>query len=145
MRTNKQITDTLNQMDFITLCQTLYGEARGEETQGRLAVVHVILNRVKRNGWMGKTVYDVCMKDQQFSCWNERDPNCDKIKALKWIEAENCGIYHDVKLALNWWKVGEDVTNGATHYHTKYVHPKWSWDRVPCVEIGGHLFYNNME
>ena len=145
MKTNKQIIEAINMIDYITLCQTVYGEARGEETQGRMAVVHVILNRVKKSGWMGKTVYDVCLKNQQFSCWNDNDPNCDKVKGLTWYDAEYNGIFHDVKLALNWWMSGEDITLGATHYHTKSVHPQWSFDKVPCITIGNHLFYNNID
>lgn len=70
--------------DIDTLARTLYGEARGEDKQGRIAVACVVLNRVKKQkmcGWRivaGQkvpTIDATCLKKWQFSCWNENDPN----------------------------------------------------------------------
>lgn len=145
MKSNVQIVKEIKATEFTILCQTVYGEARSEETQGRMAIVHVILNRVKKHGWMGKSVEEVCLKPHQFSCWNDDDINRDKCINLSWMECEDNGIFHDVKLALNWWKVGNDVSDKSTHYHTKYVYPQWSFNKIPCVKIGDHLFYNDVE
>jgi len=145
MKTNKEIIDSVTIMDFITLCQTVYGEARGEATEGRMAVIHTILNRVKKNTWYGKTASDVCLKNQQFSCWNVSDPNREKMENLTWDETENNGIFQDVKLALNWWKIGQDVTDNATHYHTGSVKPNWSRGKIACKVIGNHFFFNDVE
>ena len=73
-----------NLMDIDTLARTLYGEARGESRQGKIAVACVVLNRVKRkkmcgwrdiNGYRVATVAATCLKPWQFSCWNKNDPN----------------------------------------------------------------------
>ena len=56
------------------MAKTVWGEARGEDKEGRIAVASVILNRKNKQGWMGKTIIDVCLKKWQFSCWNENDP-----------------------------------------------------------------------
>ena len=39
----------------------------------------------------------------------------------------------------------EDNTCGATHYHTKQLCPAWSIGKIPCAELGSHVFYNDIE
>ncbi len=67
------------QLDRLTepqlLARCIWGEARGEPIQGKLAVAHVVLNRVKAQSYYGKTIRDVILKPWQFSCFNENDPN----------------------------------------------------------------------
>jgi spore germination cell wall hydrolase CwlJ-like protein len=47
---------------------TLYAEARGEPFNGKMAVAAVIQTRARRS----KTSFtEVCLKDKQFSCWND--------------------------------------------------------------------------
>ena len=38
----------------------------------------------------------------------------------------------------------KDNTQNSTHYHTKAVKPKWSYNVQPVCEYGEHLFYNNV-
>lgn len=54
---------------------TLYGEARGESREGKIAVGSVILTRVDLRNWDGKTVKEVCYMQSQFSCFLSNDPN----------------------------------------------------------------------
>ena len=47
-----------------TLAKTIYGEARGECEQGRIAIACVIMNRVEKsnkqkNPWWGRTAEEV--------------------------------------------------------------------------------------
>src|SRR5512134_3045692 len=62
--------------DLSVMARTVYGEARGEPHEGRLAVAHVILNRARAGGWFGAGVSEVCL---QFSCWNPGDPNRPRL------------------------------------------------------------------
>jgi hypothetical protein len=62
---------------------TIYGEARGEIDEGKIAVGTVILERVDKQGWMGKTIQEVCLKPYQFSCYLPSDPNFPKLKAIR--------------------------------------------------------------
>jgi len=39
----------------------------------------------------------------------------------------------------------QDKTCGATHYHLRSLRPKWSIGKIPCTEIGNHIFYNDIE
>jgi len=70
------------------LARTIYGEARGETVRGKEAVACVIMNRVRRaqergGYWWGASVEKVCLKPWQFSCWNEHDPNREKIQQVE--------------------------------------------------------------
>lgn len=53
--------------DVIVLARTIMGEADGEPWEGKIAVAVVILNRARR---FRKTIAEVCLQPQQFSCWN---------------------------------------------------------------------------
>lgn len=55
---------------------TVYGEARGEIPEGRMAVAQVILNRSRL--WK-QPIKDVCLATNQFSCFLDGDPNLPKL------------------------------------------------------------------
>lgn len=130
------------------LARTIYGEARGETVRGKEAVACVIMNRVRRaqergGYWWGASVEKVCLKPWQFSCWNENDPNREKIQ-----QVEPGHRVFDTCLRIARRAVSgclEDPTHGATHYHSLHVNPPWSRGRPACAEIGRHLFYNDIE
>lgn len=130
------------------LARTLYGEARGEGLAGLEAVAAVILNRVafsSRRGkyWWGNTVGEVCRKPWQFSCWNDNDPN-SRLIALVNDDDKVFGLCRRIaRRAIA--GVLPDATCGATHYHHRSLRPRWSEGKIPCAEIGHHLFYNDIE
>lgn len=130
------------------LARTLYGEARGESVRGKEAVACVIVNRFKRaeargGYWWGNTIEAVCLKPWQFSCWNESDPNRKKLEAVEPGQKVFDTCLRIAKRAVSGCL--EDITKGATHYHTKTVTPVWSRGRPMCAEIGNHQFYNTIE
>lgn len=142
---------TLRQIERDTdiLARTIYGEARGELVRGQEAVAAVIINRVRRardrggRYWWGSTIEEVCTKPWQFSCWNAKDPNRGKIVD---VTPENRIFQTCLRVARRAVSgTLADTTNGATHYHTKGIRPAWSRRRSPCVEIGQHQFYNDVE
>ena len=49
------------------MAKTVWGEARGEDKEGRIAVAYVNLNRKNKLGWMDKAIKDVCLKKCQYS------------------------------------------------------------------------------
>jgi N-acetylmuramoyl-L-alanine amidase len=61
--------------DVDVMARTIMGEARGEANQGKAAVGWVISNRVSAGTWYSGSVFEVCRKPYQFSCWNVGDPN----------------------------------------------------------------------
>ncbi len=132
--------------DALTL--TVYGEARGEPIDGKIAVAMVIRNRVATN-YRGKATYaEVCFDPQQFSCWNPDDVNAAHLKAI--APALSQGIYHDEALRLC-QEIADatiggrlaDNTQGANHYLTTALYtsapPTWA-RQVPVITRGAQVF-----
>ncbi len=129
-----------------TLRRTIFGEARGQEYNGLIAVAYVVVNRLQQNPkrW-GVTVADVCTKPKQFSCWNAGDINRQKLLAASESNPEfvRCGgAAAEVLLAVR-----EDPTNGANHYHTiarpagaKQWPPAWAAKMTVTASIDDHVF-----
>lgn len=130
------------------LAKTIYGEARGETISGQEAVASVIMNRLafsQARGayWWGSSVAAICQKPYQFSCWDMDDPNYRQLLKVD----EGNPVFATCKRIAKRALAGmiADCTGGATHYHTKNLRPKWSIGKIPCAEIGNHVFYNDIE
>ena len=121
------------------MARTAWGEARGESSRGMQAVINVIQNRVKKGGWWGATVEDVVKKKAQFSCWNEGDPNREKMLA---VTEKDTQFKEAVRLATL-AEMGQlrDITGGATNYHAASVSPSWAKKLTQTAKIGNHIFY----
>jgi len=134
--------EKLPQADLLARC--IWGEARGEPIRGKLAVAHVVLNRVKARSYFGKTITEVILSPWQFSCFNENDPNLAKILGLssKDPDLAYCRAVADMALLTG----SPDPTGGATHYHAAQVTPLWaeSNQMVFLWRIGNHLFYREV-
>ncbi len=122
------------------LALNIYFEARSEPETGKLAVGHVVMNRVN-SGRFPSTVCDVVQQGGglrryrcQFSWWC--DGRSDKpLNKREWRKS--------AELALNvYWGRTEDPTEGALWYHADYVKPAWrkTFERGP--KIGRHIFYS---
>lgn len=125
----------------LVLAQTIYGEARGEGSDGMAAVASVVMNRARIGGWWGDSVIAVCKAPWQFSTWNANDPN----RAL--IEAKRPGA-GDAAFDDAWAIAGlaiagglSDSTGGATHYYNPAVaNPQWASAWTPTASLGNHVF-----
>lgn len=120
------------------LAEALYFEARGESVSGQFAVGEVILNRVDSANYPG-TLCGVINQGtgRKFAC--QFSYTCDgKSTAV-----------HDQS---SWQRAGKiarvlldgtprDLTDGATHFHTRAVNPSWSRRFTQTAEIGAHMFY----
>lgn len=130
--------------------RTVFGEARGQESLGQIAVAWVIRNRAEHPSWWGHTLSEVCKKPWQFSVWNAGDPNLPIIQAAHGGQPLFRRAMGFVALVLS----GDfaDPTDGATHYHTVQspeLDQAWppAWTRNPdhpmkkTTTIGAHTFY----
>lgn len=137
-----------------TLARTIWGEARGEPDPelAMAAVAHVVLNRVARQTYWGRSVEAVCRKPFQFSCWNASDPNLaqqitvgqdDARFALACRLAASLIAQEQVDPAK---RKSDDPTKGATHYHARRLvpPPRWARGHEPCERIGNHFFYRGV-
>ena len=74
---NLDVNNKQGRRNHDILAKTLVGEAADESEIGQRAICWVIYNRVKGNKiyWYdeseGNTIAGVCLKDQQFECWNK--------------------------------------------------------------------------
>ncbi|WP_262695183.1 cell wall hydrolase [Kordiimonas aquimaris] len=124
------------------MARTAWGEARGEGLTGMRSVCHVIMNRAEQGGWWGNSVVTVALKPEQFSAWNEGDPNRNKMLA---VDDSNPDFAAALSIAANVYE-GKlpDNTGGATHYHTKTVNPFWAEPDKVVADIGNHIFYRGI-
>lgn len=126
--------------DIDVLARTIYGEARGEDDEGKIAVACVVLNRITSGvTWWGYDVQTVCKKPYQFSCWNVGDPNRSIIMAASKkdpVFAKCLSIASDaVRRKLI------DATNGADSYKRTGTTASWAKNLTPVATIGHHEFY----
>jgi len=139
------IFETLKEKELLSLA--VYGEARGESIEGKVAVASVITNRLARRGWYGKTLQEVILKPYQFSCFLENDPNHDLLVSIAMNYVEYLGTYDALRQA--WWVAlgfldGWLASNvaGATNYFADYIpKPGWATDMEYITKIGRHSFY----
>jgi len=126
----------------LTLARTIWGEARGEGQDGMAAVANVVMNRVRRPRYWGRSVSEVCLKPYQFSCWNQDDPNLRKLQKLTSTDLIQPLALARAAIALEL----PDITNGATHYYARSMPrpPRWAENHRPCAVIGNHIFFNDI-
>jgi N-acetylmuramoyl-L-alanine amidase len=136
--------------DDAIVALTLYGEARGEGPEGRIAVANVVRNRMLCNRTaLGLTLRDVCLRPLQFSCWNPADPNhallLDTAKLLS--DGRTIGpVLRECRWIAHGLFTGEfvDNTHGATHYLTTALlrdrPPTWAVNQRLLATIGNHAF-----
>ena len=129
----------LSKYDRNVLIKTIWGETRGESAIGRMAVVHVILNRkYKENPFFkkSKTISQLCLKKYQFSCW------LDKFK-MNHIKVDDTykDIEKEVNEAIHAYESGYDYSNRALFYYSDIIDPpNWAGDYKLVNKIGLHNF-----
>ena len=110
--------------------KNIYHEARGEGVAGMQAVAAVTLNRAAQTG---ESVCDVVYARKQFS-WTNTTKGRNKP-----IEGDTSVLYTVVAQAMS--GTMQDITGGATHYHTKRVNPVWRKALDKVAVINNHIFY----
>lgn len=106
---------------------------------GQQAVAWVLRNRVQNPAWWGNSLETVCLKPQQFSCWNTDDPNCQKIKDLAVTDPQYQALRAIV--ASVFFGDVDDPTDGADHYEVLGTGAAWAKNQEFSKIIGAHAFY----
>lgn len=123
------------------LALNIYHEARGEPTQGQLAVALVTMNRVYSKKYPG-TVCRVVWQRRQFSWTHDgrsdrpRDKAAWKksMKMAKFVYNKYGSLRHQARNAL-------DITKGALHYYApRFANPYWAEMKDVTVRVGEHVF-----
>lgn len=145
--------DGVTDDDVDVMARTIYGEARGESLDGKIAVAQVILNRARaardfraRRGRDHPLFGDgspasACKMPWQFSCWNETDPNRSVITRVDLGDRAFRDCFYAALAAVQGHEA--DVTAGATHYHADHLSPGWA-EGHEYRRIGRHRFYTEV-
>lgn len=122
------------------LSEALYFEARGENVKGQFAVAEVILNRVKS----ARFPDSVCGVINQGTGKRHQCQFTYTCDGHEEVIAEP-GAYSRVAKVARAMLDGKvpTLTDGATHYHTTAVRPRWSRKYTRTAKIGVHIFYRH--
>jgi spore germination cell wall hydrolase CwlJ-like protein len=126
----------VNAVELRCMAENIYFEAGNQSLAGKMAVGHVVLNRMANSryprtacGVINQKVRGTCM----FS-WK-----CEESKAIRdrraWSQSQKVAY----ELLSKERKDLIDITEGATHFHAVYVNPGWNLRKV--AQIDDHLFY----
>lgn len=135
-------TDNLSEdPEDILLARMIYGEARNCSEAEMTAVAYTVINRVNDGKeWNGSNIKDVLLKPFQYSCFNEGDPNLQKLMDPEKDLFESC-------LAIARKVISgeiKDPASGATHYfNPENANPGWAEKMRIIGRVGEsrHVFY----
>lgn len=136
--------------DTEALARTIWMEARGEgkrtvtwddDYRAMVLVGGVIMERVRKPGWWGKTLKEVAVNPSQFSCWRQEDPNVAAGMFVTFSDSSYCMAYGIAVGLITETIDYRVITSGATHYHAKEVHPLWADTLAHVATVGNHLAY----
>jgi len=142
-----ELSNVDNQKQIMCMAKNIFFEAATESTAGQLAVTQVVLNRVKSK-YYPNTVCGVIQearrhanglpkRDQcQFS-WYCDGRGDEPREGRLWTQAQELAkhifLYKDKYV---------DITDGATHYHAKYIDdPRWARADRRTATIDQHHFF----
>lgn len=126
--------------EFRCLAEALYFEARGESVKGQFAVAEVIMNRVKSARFPG-TLCGVINQGtgRKYQC--QFTYTCDGHKEVVNEPRAWARVAKVARAIID--GTAPKLTDGATHYHTTAVSPKWANVYTKTARIGQHLFYRH--
>jgi spore germination cell wall hydrolase CwlJ-like protein len=124
------------------LSEVMYYEARGEGTDGQMAVAEVVFHRL-RHGKYGHSICGVVYEGAassgcqfSFACNGELAQHKSPI------------AWHNTEILAARILAGQialrDTTGDATHFHAVSVNPDWADDMERTVQIGNHVFYKHV-
>jgi len=120
------------------LTQALYFEARGESVKGQFAVAEVILNRASSSQFPNSVCGVINQgTGKKYQC--QFTYTCDGRAEVITEKKSWTRLGKIARLMLD--GAPRRLTDGATHYHTKAVNPRWARAFPRTASIGVHYFY----
>lgn len=127
----------------VLLAMLVWGEARGEADEVKLAVAGVVRNRARfRAGKFGPDWPSVILAPLQFSCFNTSDPNRDKL--LHPLDHDTPEAWQRCYLVANlvYFGIAHDLSRGADHYFDSSIPaPSWAAADRQTVLCGRMRFF----
>lgn len=135
--------------DQDALCLTVWGEARGEPIEGKIAVAAVMRNRLVAGYRGAKSYVDVCTAHAQFSAWTDE---AAQMQAEQDVLSGDPSLEHHADPVLRLcWEIARatiagllpDPTHGSNHYYAVSIPaPFWASGVSPLASLGAHRFFN---
>ena len=152
--------ESQNLDELYCMAQNVYFEARHEPMLGKIAVAHVVMNRMEDKRWPN-TVCEVVHQGPVRESWKTKGKDIPDIERIYYPVRHRCqfswycdgmsddinqiDIYMDImqfsRILLTSQMMMFDITDGATFYHADYVTPSWAKSKIKTIEIGDHIFY----
>lgn len=131
---NKNQNSKYKTSDFLTdseqalLARMLFGEARDCSELEKVAIAYTAINRANDGKkWNGETINEAILKPYQYSCFNNSDPNKEKLMDPEKYDGKS--FQECLTIAQRILK-GEykQYNKGATHYFNPEIvkKPKWA-------------------
>jgi N-acetylmuramoyl-L-alanine amidase len=131
---NGNYSDEINQMaPEQVLGRTAWGEGRSGGAKLMQGIINSIATRVANpDGW-GFNFRGVCLARNQYDCWNENDPNLQKLLAVTVADPLFVTALNLANAAI----VGEleDIVNGADSYCETGKEDGWFQQKNPISYI----------
>lgn len=122
--------------DIENIERVVWGEARGEDVEGRNAIRGVILNRLA-SGRFGDTVDDVLTPDQ-FDAISDHGGG-----SIEGIEVPQEDLDMLIQEAADYIMLGQDASDGRTFYQNEKT-ATGRYEGVDPMQIGNHTFYRGL-
>ena len=129
--------------EIMCIAVAIYWEARGEPLAGRFAVAEVIMNRTHDPRYPDDAcgvVYDggETYQECEFSFFCDGKSDQPDINSVAWYSAQLIAraVYEGRSAP---------VVGDATHYHARWVHPKWARSGAVVATVSNHIFYEGVK
>lgn len=126
------------------LALNVYFEAQNQSTAGKLAVSHVVLNRVNSPRYPN----DVCGVVQESIMYSGTQRPIRNQCQFSWYcdgksdQPKNMRAWSNaMSVAISVLDGMPDITDGAVNYHATSVYPSWAYSKVKTTQIDDHIFY----
>jgi len=147
----QSINERYTSEDSQCLAMNIYYEARSSNLADKAGVADVVLNRVNDLRYPN-TICEVVHQGKQKPSW--KDPNkmvmVRNACQFSWYcdgkadDPRDEDSWHEAQLiAYNMLEHNKfrGITEGATHYHAKYVNPSWAKTLQQVGRLGAHIYY----
>jgi spore germination cell wall hydrolase CwlJ-like protein len=124
------------------MAENIYYEAGNQSYAGKIAVGHVVLNRVNAPGFprtICGVIYDGAKSQTTTVCqfsWLCAPRAPINKSSTNWTQSVKAA-----KELLSTKESAIDITDGALNYHADYVKPPWAKQLRLVATIDNHLFY----
>lgn len=139
--------------DIFILAKTIYGEARGEPEEGKIAVGWVVRNRAQcvldhgsPHMFGSGTIASAALAPWQFSCNNSNSPEETEMASLTEDSTDPVFLACRTSAEMVIDGVVDDPTDSSMWYHTVAMGWPGEWGKqIPATrQIGSQLFYNKL-